>query len=123
MAAVLLTPLGEHFVRVELAGENGFAATNTTLGDTVQLLLREDNTLDQVQVTCLNPDSGQKQLFSLRLSEEQTPVDGVMFPHKIQAFWDDKPYYEVAPVHIENLTSIADEVFTLETGLGAEGQA
>ena len=68
MAALLLTPLGEHFVRLKAAGEMRLEATNTLIDDTVQLLLRPDHTLDRVQVQCLNPDSGREQRFTLRLS-------------------------------------------------------
>lgn len=120
MAAVLLTPLGEHFVKLEASGDFDLDATNTTLGDTVRLRLREDYTLDQVQVNCLNPESGRRQMFTLMLSAELKPVDDIMLPRKIQAFWDDQPYYEVEPTHIENRTGIADEVFSLEADMEAE---
>src|SRR5690606_21132146 len=120
MAAVLLTPLGDHFVHMGAVDESRFEATNTTLGDRVQLVLRDDYTLDQDQPRCLNPDSGQIQTFSLRASTEQLPVDDMMLPKCIRAFWDDQPYYEVKPVHIENLTAIADAVFTLETDASSQ---
>jgi len=120
MAAVLLTPLGDHFVHLDAVDEYRLEATNTTLGDRVQLVLRDDYTLDQVQARCLNPDSGQIQTFSLRASTEQLPVDDMMLPKCIRAFWDDQPYYEVKPVHIENLTAIADAVFTLETDASSQ---
>ncbi len=113
MAAVLLTPLGEHFVRLEFTGESSFEATNTALGDTVRLLVQPNDLIEQVQVHCFNPESGQMQQFSLHLSPEQSPVNAIMLPCKIKAFWDDQPYYEVEPVHIENHIAIADEVFTL----------
>lgn len=121
MAAVLLTPLGEHFVRVQTTGEASFEATNTTLGDTVQLFLRPDNTLEKVQVQCLNPDAGEVQRFSLRLSEEQAPVDDIMLPRRLHAFWNDAPYYEVEPVSVVNCTTLADEIFTLEADMELDG--
>ena len=120
MAAVLLTPLGEHFVKLQAAGAGELDATNVKLGGTVRLQLRDDHTLNQVQVNCLNPDSGRAQLFTLSLSAEQQPVDDIMMPRKIQAFWDDQPYYEVEPTHIENRTEIANAVFSLEADMEAE---
>lgn len=117
MAAVLLTPLGEHFVRLQMDNDRHFEATNTMLGDTVQLHLRPDHTLEQVNVCCLNPDSGKMQTFRLMLSSEQIPVNDIILPRKIQSFWDDQPYYEVEPVGIENRTAIADEIFTLEADM------
>lgn len=116
MAAVLLTPLGEHFVRLELQGERSFNATNTRLNDTVTLMLRADHTLESVRAVCLNPDNRQEQVFQLKLSVEQTPVDTIMVPARISAFWDDQPYYEVQPTHIENCTTIADDVFNPDAG-------
>jgi len=120
MAAVLLTPLGEHFVKLETAGTGELDATNVKLGGTVRLKLRGDYTLEQVQVNCLNPESGRTQLFTMALSAEQQPVDGIMMPRRIQAFWDDQPYYEVEPTHIENRTEIASEVFSLEADMETE---
>jgi hypothetical protein len=38
-----------------------------------------------------------------------------MLPCRISAFWDDQPYFEVEPVHVENTTTIADHVFSLES--------
>lgn len=114
IAAVLLTPLGEHFVRLQTSGEGSLDATNTALGDTVHLFIRPNYTVEQAQVNCLNPESGQMQQFSLHLSPEQAPVNDIMLPCKISAFWDDQPYYDVEPVHIENHTMLADEVFTLQ---------
>ncbi len=114
MAAVLLTPLGDHFVKLETTGENSLTATNTKLGDAVHLQLRTDQTLEQVSATCRNPDNGQTQTFSLRLSAELSPVNDIMLPRKIEAFWDNQPYYQAQPIRIENRTTIPDEVFTLE---------
>jgi hypothetical protein len=113
MAAVLLTPLSEHFVQLKANDSHSFDATNKLSNDTVTMYLRPNYTLEQVAVHCLNPDNGQQQWFSLYLSEEQTPVDDIMLPCQIHAFWDDKPYYEVQPVAIENSSSINDAVFAL----------
>ncbi len=113
MAAVLLTPLGEHFVQLHWRDNHSFNAHNTMIDDGVYLHLREDNTLERVEVPCLNPDNQQQQLFSLRLSEDQTPVNDIMLPRKISALWDDAPYFEVVPVRVENSMAIPDEVFML----------
>lgn len=113
MAAVLLTPLGEHFVNLRYHSEACFEAYNTQIDDSVSLYLHPDHRLERVEVVCLNPETHKQQLFSLRLSDEQTPVNDVMMPSKISAFWDDAPYFEVEPVRVENITTIADSVFTL----------
>ena len=75
IAALFLTPLGDHFVKLSAKGPHSLDATNTTLNDTVSLYLRPDNTLDYVQVVCLNPDSNQQQTFTLGLSTDQAPVN------------------------------------------------
>lgn len=113
MAAVLLTPLGEHFVELEWQDDYSLQAHNTMFKDGVSLCLRDDYSLERVEVPCLNPDNQQQQLFSLRLSQEQEPVNGIMMPCRISAYWDDTPYFEAEPVRVENSTTIPDVVFAL----------
>lgn len=114
IAAVLLTPLGDHFVELKAGEESSFQAVNTQFADSVQLHLRADHSLQRVEVTCRNPDTERQELFSLRLSEDQSPVDNLMLPCKVSAFWDDSPYFEVEPVRVETNPAIADEVFSLQ---------
>lgn len=113
LAALFLTPLGEHFVRLAHADDHSFTATNTLINDAVSLRLRPNHSLEQVAVTCFNPDTSLTQRFSLRLSTGQQPVDGVMLPCKISAFWDDEPYYEAQPVRVASNPALASSVFTL----------
>lgn len=117
IAAVLLTPLGEHYVKLEADGDQGFKATNAQLHHTVNVHLRPDSTVDQVYVNCLNPSTNTHQTFRLQLSTEQAPVNEIMLPTVIQAYWDDQPYFEVKPTEIENLPAIDDAVFTLEADI------
>jgi hypothetical protein len=114
IAAVLLTPLGEHFVELQAPHENTFSALNTLFGDSVRLRLRPDNTLESVTVMCQNPDTQQQQLFSLHMSAEQSPIDTLMLPSKVSAFWDTNPYFEVQPVRVDANPAISDAVFTLQ---------
>ncbi len=113
IAALLLTPLGEHFVRLTATGPNTLDAINTQINDSVSLHLRPDNTLDQVQVSCLNPDTEQQQIFTLRLSADQALVNDLVLPQKICAFWDDAPYFEVEPIRVETNPPIPEATFTL----------
>lgn len=113
IAAMLLTPLGEAFVRLNASGDHRLEAVNTRLNNAVQLQLRENYTLECVQVTCANPDNDRVQRFSLRLSAEQAPVDELMLPKKISAFWDDDPYFEAEPMKVELNPTLAEDVFTL----------
>lgn len=115
IAAVLLTPLGEHFVRLTASGENQFEARNTQTDGAVNLHLRPDNTLDTVDVNCLNPDTGNEQTFMLRLSDEQSSINELMLPCKISTFWDNDPYFEVEPVLAEINPTIDEAVFRLES--------
>jgi hypothetical protein len=113
LAALFLTPLGEHFVHLSQLDERAFAAANTLINDAVNLHLRPDYSVERLEVTCFNPDSGAVQLFNLRLSAEQQPMDGIMLPCKISAFWDDEPYFEAQPAHVVNDADTADSAFTL----------
>lgn len=113
IAGLLLTPLGEHFVKLTSGNENCFEATNTQLNDAVSVYLRPSKTIDYLQVTCWNPETNREEAFYLRLSEEQKPVNGFMLPTKISAFWGDNAFYEVEPAKVENNPEISDTVFDL----------
>jgi hypothetical protein len=113
IAAILLTPLGDHFVKLTLNGDQSFNATNTQLHDATSIYLRSNNTLDYVAVECLNPGNRQQQ-FIMRLSDDQRAVNDLILPSKISAFWENDPFFEVEPVTVESNPTIADSVFTLE---------
>ncbi len=113
IAALFLTPLGEHFVKLATKGENVLEVTNTQVNSTIQLHLRPDHTLDYVEVECMNPDTERQQTFRLNLSQELCSVDELILPCKISAFWDGEPYFEIEPVAAESNPTIADSVFTL----------
>ena len=113
IAALFLTPLGEHFVKLTATGKNTLDAANTTINHTVSLHLRPDNMLDHVQVACLNPDTERQQTFILRLSTDQAPINEFMLPCKISAFWDDAPYFEVEPIRVDSNPQFAETLFTL----------
>lgn len=113
IAAVLLTPLGEDFVRLELTGETMLRARNTRFDGAVCLNVREDGALDRVEVECLNPDSDTRQVFRLQLSDDLRSFDDLILPARINAFWDDDPYFELEPVVAQANPTIPDEVFAL----------
>lgn len=115
IAALLLTPLGELFVTLSRTGENCFEALNTEIGAAVTLCVRENHTLESVRVRCVNPDNDREQDFTIRLSEEQSPIDNFMLPCKISMFWDNDPYYEVEPVAVQSNMEIPPAVFALES--------
>ncbi|MBL8162343.1 MAG: hypothetical protein JNJ61_10195 [Anaerolineae bacterium] len=114
MAAVLLTPLGDHFVKLSYHGERKFEACNTQTSGEVNLYMREDNAIERTEVSCVNPDNGREQVFTLRLSEEQQPINELMLPAKIEAYWDEDVYFEIEPVSAEANPPIAETVFRLE---------
>lgn len=114
IAAVLLTPLGEQFVKLQALGENLLQAVNTQFNVAVDLHLRDDQSLEYVKTTCLNPDTEREQAFVLRLSEELISINDMILPCKISAFWDADPYFEVEPVLIEANPAISPAVFMLE---------
>lgn len=115
MAAIFLTPLGEQFVKLNAISANQLEATNTQINSAVKLNLRADNSLESVEVECLNPDSEKNQLFKLVLSEDQNPVNDMMLPCKISAFWDNNPYFELEPTLADSNVNIPVSTFTLET--------
>jgi hypothetical protein len=119
VAAVLLTPMGEDFVKLSLNPDNGssersFQVTNTRINDTVSVYLRTDYTVERVQVECLNPDTGRQQHFILRLSEAQVELNEFILPKKIDVFWDNDPAFEIEPTRVESNPSLAASTFILD---------
>jgi hypothetical protein len=119
IAALLLTPLGEHHVKLTATGEDSFDAANSQINDSVSLHLRPNKTLDHVQVECLNPAVNKQRTFFLRISQEFGEVNELMLPRKVSAFWDDEPFYEVEPVGTQNNIELSQGIFTLEEDLGS----
>jgi hypothetical protein len=115
IAALMLTPLGEHFVKLQTVGDHVLEVTNTQINASILLHLRPDNTLDYVEVDCLNPDADKQQKFTLRLSEEQALVDELMLPSKISAFWDGDSYFEVEPQKADTNPQFSESMFALTT--------
>ncbi len=113
IAAVFLTPLGEHFVKLSSVGENILQVTNTQIGASIYLHLRDDHTLDYVKIDCINPDNNKLQNFKLCLSDEQCLVNDLMLPSKIIAYWDGASYFEVEPKRAEANHHIDDTLFKL----------
>lgn len=114
IAALLLTPLGDHFVKLIASEGSHFNALNTRFGDAVKVCLRDNYTIEELRVNCLNPDTEQQQEFVMKLSEEQEIINDLMLPKKISTFWDDEPFYEVQPVLVESNPDITGAVFKLE---------
>ena len=122
MAATLLTPISDYFIKVTQYAEDCIEAENTKLNDSVFIYLRQDHTIKLSSVTCYNPDSDRHQKLNLEFTAEQAPIDGLMLPKEIKAFWDDEPYFEMKPVKVdlhpdlpENLFTLGDEFVTLPT--------
>jgi hypothetical protein len=116
IAALLLTPLGDHFVELSANGERALVARNTQIDAPVDVTLMEaedDNRLQQVAVECYNPDQNQQQQFILRPSAELASFDGLLLPTKVSAFWDDTPWFEMEPTSVESDPEIEASVFTL----------
>ena len=114
VAATLLIPLSELFVKLELIGNYSFSATNTTLDDTVEISLLSNNLLDKVQVECFNPDTEKQQMFSISLSDDLTTIDDLLIPTKFIMTWDDKPSFELEPTKITSNPDLPDSLFRLE---------
>jgi len=113
MAATLLTPMSDYFIKVTQYAEDGFEAENTKLNDSVRIYLRQNYTIKLASVMCYNPDSDRNQRFNLEFDEEQAPVDGLMLPKKIKAFWDDEPYFELSPIQVNMNPDLPEDLFTL----------
>ena len=121
MAAILLTPMSDHFIEVSTIGENGIKAENTKLHDSVSLFLREDYTIDYTLVHCFNPDTGRNQNLYLQLSKTQIVVNGLMLPEKVSAFWDNDPYFEMSPIQVDKHPDFPKDTFNLGVKTATSG--
>jgi len=113
IAAVMLTPLGEMFVKLKANAIDQLEACNTRFDGAVNLHLRADQTLDYVETTCLNPDTDTREIFTLRLSDELVSFGDLILPSKISAFWNNESYFEIEPMDAAANPTIADDVFGL----------
>ncbi len=114
IAATLLTPLSDLFVRLDSTGDNSLRAINTRLDDAAEIFTREDHTIEQVKVHCLNPDKGEMSDFIIRLSEEQKHIDELIIPAKFSMYWNDDLAFEIEPQAVESNPAIPDEIFRIE---------
>lgn len=121
MAAILLTPMSDYFIEISNLGENGIKAENTKLHDSVSLFLREDYTIDYSVVHCFNPETQRNQNLYLQLSTTQTPVNGLMLPQKVSAFWDNDPYFEMSPIQVNMHPDFPEDTFDLDTQIVTSG--
>jgi hypothetical protein len=115
IAAVMLTPLGEHFVKLKAVADNELEARNTRINGAVNLHLRADQTLNYVETSCQNPDSGRQEMFTLRLSDELVSFGDLILPSKISAFWNNESYFEIEPMDAAANPTISDDIFQLQT--------
>ncbi len=114
IAALLLTPLGDHFVELSLTGENAFAAKNTQLDIAVEVQLKPDYRIDHVNVRAFNVDNNAEQMLSISAVDELTEFGEFLLPKKITAMWGEQPWFEVEPAQAKNNPDIAESVFTLD---------
>lgn len=114
MAATLLTPLSETFIKLEAKEGRQFTVTNTVLNETLRLSLRKNAKLESVQVDCLNPETNKQQTHSIRLSEGQDEVNGFMMPSTLSAYWDEDIWFEMTPKMVLINPEIEDAVFSIE---------
>jgi hypothetical protein len=112
--ALMLTPLGDHFVELRATGERSFEATHREMGLTARLQLKEDDTLEYAETESLNPDTGTPQTYAVRVSEGHSIVSGLILPRKIGFTWDNQVAIEVTPTSAETNLSVDDSMFRLE---------
>lgn len=112
--ALMLTPLGDHFVELRATGERRFEATHREMGLTVRLQLKEDDTLEFAETESLNPATGAAQTYAIRISDGHSIVSGLILPRKIGFAWDNQVTVEVTPTSAETNLALDDTLFHLE---------
>ncbi len=115
VCAALLTPLTEHYVELKTVTERSFEARHVEANIVTWLHLHDDDTLDFTATDCLNPTSGNQEMFTLQLSEGQNMVGDLMMPGKIAVLWGDQTEIEVTPIKAECNIPLDDSLFRLES--------
>jgi hypothetical protein len=114
IAAMLLTPLGEHFVHLESQNDHQLRARNARLNGAVNLDLRGDQSLDSIEAACQNPDTGRVQLFRIQLAGELQVYNDLILPARIMGFWDSEACFELEPVRVDMNPTIMQNTFALD---------
>jgi hypothetical protein len=113
IAAMLLTPLSNTFVRLHSDSDHRLIAINTHLQDSASITLRPDRSVEQVEVTCVNAD-GYVGTHTMRLSEDHVTLGDLILPTKVHAFWNNEPHFEVEAEGAVCNPSIESGLFRLE---------
>jgi hypothetical protein len=114
VASILLTPLSDMFVKLQTTGEHSLEAINTKLDDSAEIFLRDNHTIASVKVHCLNPDAGEKQDYTITVSEEQTQLDNLLLPTRLEMAWNGQPNSKLEPQAVESNPTFDDAVFRIE---------
>jgi hypothetical protein len=106
--------MSDHYIKVTSCGDRCIEALNTKLNDTVKIHLHDDYSINYVEVECLNPETDSIQKHTLKLEHEQQPINNLMLPTKVMAYWDDVLHYEMRPVEVDLHPELPLSLFTLE---------
>jgi hypothetical protein len=101
IAAMLLTPLSEIYIKLTQIDDYSFIAENTVLRDSVTITVNKAGKLVSSAVDCINPDTGKQQRYKMTFSEEQSPVNELMLPNNIYISWDDDVTTELNPTRVD----------------------
>lgn len=115
LAAALLTPLSDMAVQVINQPGLSFVAHHTENQDMVRVNLRADYTVESVETTSINPDSGMKQKYRIMLSPQIIEVGDLLVPARIQIYWDDAHTYDVEPTSAQSNLELSESLFIKKT--------
>jgi hypothetical protein len=115
IAALLLTPLGDHFVELTEVDDLTFTARNTQVNTSVYVHLQPDYRIDFVAVNTFNTEANSVQQLRLSTAPELTAFDDLLLPSQINASWDGTPWFEMSPSAAQNNPDIPPGVFTLSS--------
>lgn len=114
IAALLLTPLSDHYIEIVTKGSHQLEARNKKLGDTVNIYLNNDGAMESVQVQAFNPDTKREQLFTLHVSEAHKTIGQLILPQTVTAMWDNKVYFEMSPTQANLEPTFSEGIFSLQ---------
>jgi hypothetical protein len=118
-----ISPLiADHQVRLEGVSSSSFRALAPGWPEiATEVHLREDHTVDHVDIERIDPVDNQRKIQRLRPVGELINIDGLILPQKLQRCWYDDMFMELVPVSVEMNPRLTDDEFVLKSENLLEG--
>lgn len=113
MAALLLTPLSESYIKLTLVDERTFTALDTKMDTSITIQLRDDATVQCITTQFLDNETDRQYTYEMLLSQEIIDISGLPIPKTLCTSLDGEPLMELKPERVKFEAEIPTAIFTL----------